>query len=155
MCNTGNYAKYGAHSRFSGPVKFRMACGPRMRWWPGLYSHGYIPYNMEDLGEEYLITVPLVGRSKEEVSVSLINNILNVSATKPKSERDAVKESEEEKKKERVYQRKYYSFVDVNMDITLPRDADIESVSSKMSKGLLEIRMRKIPGKNIDITENN
>ncbi len=46
-----------------------------------LVSH--IPYNIEDLGDSYLITVPLAGRTKEDVIVSLINKHLNIKAAKP------------------------------------------------------------------------
>ena len=55
----------------------------------------YIPYNIEDLGDGYLITIPLPGRTKDDVTVSLINNILNITASKPKE----YQKSEEEKEK--------------------------------------------------------
>jgi len=42
------------------------------------FMGGYIHHNIEDLGSVYLITIPLPGRTKEDVKVSLINKNLNV-----------------------------------------------------------------------------
>ena len=46
----------------------------------GGFMRSHIPYNVEDLGDSYLITVPLVGRAKEDVKVSLINKHINIKA---------------------------------------------------------------------------
>ncbi|MFW9881601.1 MAG: Hsp20/alpha crystallin family protein [Candidatus Thorarchaeota archaeon] len=118
-----------------------------------------IPFNIEDLEDSYLITVPLAGRTKEEVKVSLINKHLNIKAEKPKiPERENLKERPEEEKSTQdwcmSFFRKGFSFVEVNMDIPLPPDADTETLVSKMSNGLLKITMGKKPAKKIDISEN-
>jgi HSP20 family molecular chaperone IbpA len=113
----------------------------------------WIPHNIEDLGNEYLITVPLPGRTKEDVQVSLINKNLNISAKKPKIPE---KEKETEVKKEEEtfpFPWKGFRFIDVNMDIPLPADADEEKIVSKMANGLLRINLGKKPAKNIDIHE--
>ncbi len=115
-----------------------------------------IPHNVEDLGESYLITVPLAGRTKEEVKVSLINKNLNIKAEKPKiPERESIKEKPEE---EQAGQeccapnfRHGFTFIDVNMDIALPADADTDTIVSKMANGLLKITFGKKPAKKIDV----
>jgi HSP20 family molecular chaperone IbpA len=111
-----------------------------------------IPYNIEDLGNEYLIVVPLPGRTKDDVEVSLINKNINVKAKKPKVPEH---EKKEERTKEEDFQFPWngFRFIEVNMDIPLPADADEESISSKMSNGLLRITMAKKPAKHIDINE--
>ena len=123
------------------------------------FIHGvmgsHIPYNIEDLGENYLILVPLAGRTKEDVTVSLLNKHLNIKAAKPKiSEGEQVREKEE-KSAHSVYGFPFsgrgFTFVDVNMDIPLPADADTEKLVSKMANGLLKITMAKKPAKNINV----
>jgi HSP20 family molecular chaperone IbpA len=127
------------------------------------FMHGFlgthIPFNVEDLGDSYLITVPLAGRSKEDVKVSLINKHLNVKADKPKIlERENIKEKPDEEISAQdccaPFFRKGFSFIEVDMDIPLPVDADTDTLVSKMANGLLKITMNKNPAKNIDISEN-
>ncbi len=123
-------------------------------------GHGsHIPHNIEDLGENYLITVPLAGRTKEDVKVALINNHLNIKAAKPKIPE---LENVEKKPEEKVsysnccspHFLKGFTFIDVDMDIPLPIDADADSIVSKMANGLLKITVGKKPAKNINISDN-
>ncbi|MFW9896397.1 MAG: Hsp20/alpha crystallin family protein [Candidatus Thorarchaeota archaeon] len=123
------------------------------------FMGNYIPHNLEDLGDSYLITVPLAGRTKEEVKVSLLDNHLNIKAEKPKiPELEKVKEASE--KDEAPYECcgpsfwKGFTFIEVNMDILLPADANTDTIVSKMANGLLKITFGKKPPKKIDISES-
>jgi HSP20 family molecular chaperone IbpA len=115
---------------------------------------GYpIPYNIEDLGDNYLITIPLPGRTKDQVKVSLIDKILKITAAKPEIPK---KKGEEEKPKERPsHPHPWFGFrfVEVDLDIPLPPDADENLIDSKIANGLLSITIKKKPAKHIDITE--
>ena len=118
-----------------------------------------IPYNVEDLGDNYLITVPLAGRTKEDVKVSLINKHLNIKSEKPKiPEKENVKETPKEEDTFHEcfspFFRKGFTFIDVNMDIPLPVDADTDTIVSKMANGLLKVTFSKKPAKKIDISES-
>ena len=155
FCGPGVYA---GHFHF-GPrdvAKMKHMAG---RFMPGFMRGfgSYIPYNIEDLGDKYLILVPLPGRSKEDVKVSLLNKHLNVSAKKPKI---AEKEGEKEEDKPKAdyccfpFEGKGFTFIDVNMDIPLPADADETTINSKMANGLLKVEMVKKPAKEININEN-
>ena len=116
------------------------------------FMGGSIHHNIEDLGSVYLITVPLPGRTKDDVKVSLINKNLNVTASKPKvPEREKSKEKSE--KQGFPFAFRGFSFVDVNMDIPLPADADENTISSKLTNGLLRITLGKKLAKKIDINE--
>ena len=115
----------------------------------------YIHHNMEDLGSEYLITVPLPGRTKEDAKVSLINKHLNIKANKPKVPEH--EKSTTEPKKEGFpfpFMFKGFRFIDVNMDVPLPADADEDKITSKMTNGLLRVIIGKKPAKPIDITDD-
>jgi len=120
------------------------------------FMGNYIPYNLEDLGESYLITVPLAGRTKEEVKVSLLNSHINIKAEKPKiPEREGIKEKPKEEQSPQDWHShafwKGYTFIEVNMDVPLPIDAETDSIVSKMAHGLLKITFGKKPPKKIDI----
>ena len=116
------------------------------------FMGGSIHHNIEDLGNVYLITVPLPGRTKEDVKVSLIDKNLNVTASKPKvPEREKSKEKAE--KQGFPFAFRGFTFVDVNMDIPLPADADENTISSKLTNGLLRVTIGKKLAKKIDISE--
>jgi HSP20 family molecular chaperone IbpA len=116
------------------------------------FMGGYIHHNIEDLGSVYLITVPLPGRTKEDVKVSLINKNLNVTASKPKvPEHEKLKDKSE--KQGFPFAFRGFTFTDVNMDIPLPADADENTISSKLTNGLLRITLGKKLAKKIDINE--
>jgi len=119
----------------------------------GNFMGSYIHHNIEDLGEVYLITVPLPGRTKDDVTVSLINKHLNIKATKPKvPEHEKIEKEPEQQRFPFMF--KGFTFVDVNMDVPLPADADENKISSRMTNGLLRVIIGKKPAKPIDITED-
>ncbi|MCK4380137.1 MAG: Hsp20/alpha crystallin family protein [Candidatus Lokiarchaeota archaeon] len=125
----------------------------------GGFMRSHIPYNVEDIGDSYLITVPLAGRAKEDVKVSLINKHINIETKKPKiPESESLKDKPEEEKSAQEWCMPFFwkgfTFIDVNMDIPLPVDANADTLTSKMANGLLKITMEKKPAKNINISEN-
>ncbi|MFX1500737.1 MAG: Hsp20/alpha crystallin family protein [Promethearchaeota archaeon] len=125
----------------------------------GGFMRSHIPYNVEDLGDSYLITVPLAGRTKEEVKVSLINKHINIKAEKPKiPEKENLKDKPKEESTSQEWSIPFfwkgYSFIEVNMDIPLPVDANADTLTSKMANGLLKISVGKKPAKNINISDN-
>ena len=157
------YGSHGHHNRrgMVGCFPFDPRMMHKMRRMAKHFMRGFmgnhIPYNLEDLGDSYLITVPLAGRIKEDVKVSLLNNYLNIKAEKPKiPELAKIKEPPEEVNTPQECCGpafwKGYSFIDVNMDIQLPADADTETLVSKMANGLLKISFGKKPAKKIDIS---
>ena len=163
MNHQGDYNPH-QHKRHHGR-KGMMGCFPfnplQMKKMAMHFMRGFmgnhIPYNLEDLGESYLITVPLAGRTKEEVTVSLLNKHLNIKAEKPKiPEKENVKEKPEEERSLHdccgPFFWKGVTFIDVNMDIPLPVDADTDTIVSKMANGLLKITFGKKPAKKIDVS---
>lgn len=152
MCDDKHYGPRRMH----GCMPFNPKDVARMRrmahQFMGNFMGSYIHHNIEDLGEEYLITVPLPGRTKDDVTVSLINKHLNIKATKPKVPEHEKPEKEPEQQGF-PFMFKGYTFVDVNMDVPLPADADENKISSKMTNGLLRVIIGKKPAKPIDITE--
>jgi HSP20 family molecular chaperone IbpA len=162
MCDDRTYGPrvYAGHFPFGSRdiSKIKHMARHFMRGFMGGFG-SHIPYNIEDLGDKYLILVPLPGRSKEDVKVSLLNKHLNISAKKPKMS-DKAKEEEKEVDKPKAdfccfpFEGKGFTFIDVNMDIPLPADADENTINSKMANGLLKVEMVKKPAKDININEN-
>ena len=155
MCNEN---MHGARF-FTGNCNFSHEDIARMKNMAGHFMRNfmghlgnYVPHNVEDIGDMYLITVPLPGRAKEDVKVSIINKIINVTASKPSiPEQEGVERKP--KGKAQPFPGFGFRFIDVNIDIPLPTDADENSILSKMANGLLRITVNKKPAKNIDIND--
>jgi HSP20 family molecular chaperone IbpA len=159
MCDDRTYGPrvYAGHFPFRHQDVAKMKS--MARHFMGGFMGGFgsqIPYNIEDLGDKYLILVPLVGRSKEDVKVSLLDKNLNISAKKPKTSDKEEKEGDRPKEDFCCFpfEGNGFKFIDVNMDIPLPADADENTINSKMANGLLKVEMAKIPVKDINISEN-
>ena len=156
-CGPGHHGKNWGPGQMHGCMPFNPRDIAKMKrmaqqFMGGFMGGDYIHHNMEDIGSEYLITVPLPGRTKEDVTVSLINKYLNIKANKPKvPEHERV--TEEPKKESFPFMFKGFRFIDVNMDVPLPADADENKITSKMTNGLLKIFIGKKPSKPIDISE--
>ncbi|MFW9987837.1 MAG: Hsp20/alpha crystallin family protein [Candidatus Odinarchaeota archaeon] len=155
--------RYHGHNAFASCFHFGPRDVAKMKrmasHFMGDFMRSHIPYNVEDLGDSYLITVPLAGRTKEEVKVSLINKHINIKAEKPKiPEREGLKDEPKESKSAQNWYMPFFwkgfTFVEVNMDIPLPANANADTLTSKMSNGLLKISVGKKPAKNIDISVN-
>ena len=165
MCYEGSFNPRFLHSHFrssphdiaalKGMVFKGMKHGMKM-------FEGWVPYDIQEHENEYLITVPLPGLTKDDVKVSIVGRNLNVTAKRLKSdEKESV--SDESKKSYGVYGAPFFmdffswmSKKDKDLDIPLQVDADENLVKSKMANGLLEIKIGKKPAKNIDInTEGN
>ncbi|MHA1150516.1 MAG: Hsp20/alpha crystallin family protein [Promethearchaeota archaeon] len=118
-----------------------------------------IPYNLETKWDFYLITMLFPSRTKEELKISLINRILNIKASKPKDVRECDKKKEPN---EQTYDyccpmgisRRSFRFIEVDLDIPLPADANEEDIKSAMFNGVLKIKISKKVPKRINI-ENN
>lgn len=110
-----------------------------------------VPYNVEDQGEIYLITVLLPGRGKEDVDISLIGNNLHIKAEKPSIA------GVSSKNKQDKFLNRLFTFIDVDMEISLPGNADETKIKPKIVNGVLLIKVSKKVAKNIDIndTDNN
>lgn len=120
----------------------------------------WVPYNMKETRDGYLISVPLPGHTKEDVNVSLIGNSLNIKSSRPKGvnvENKGEEIKDESKRRIKPFLRHFFTFIDVDMDIPLPADADLDSIKSMMSNGLLKIKVGKKPAKiiNINVEGNN
>ncbi|MFX1393808.1 MAG: Hsp20/alpha crystallin family protein [Promethearchaeota archaeon] len=155
MCNERGFGHHHLHGcfPFAGKELSKMMHGIGRHIHECMDRFGtWVPYNLEETEDGYLYTVPLSGRTKEDVKVSLIGNSLNIKATKPKiDEREKA-----EKKQEHPFLKYFFKFVDVDMDIPLPANANLDLIKSVMANGLLRIKVGKKPSKNIDIgTEGN
>ena len=155
MCNEKGHGQHFGHGCFPFGVKdipqmiqkfgrhMKECCGRLGSW---------VPHNLTKTEDGYLITIPLSGRTKEDVNVSLIGACLNVKASKPKN----IEETKDDKEKQGIpFFSHFFSFIDVDMDINLPADADLDSIKSIMTNGLLRIKIGKKPSKTINTEGNN
>lgn len=90
--------------------------------------------NMREDEKAYYIDVDLPGISKDEIDIKVVNNILTISGER-KSEIDI---------KEKDYYKMESSYGKFQRSLTLPSDADSNSIKASSKNGVLEIKIDKL-----------
>ncbi|BBL45906.1 heat shock protein [Nanobdella aerobiophila] len=89
-----------------------------------------------DKGDRYLIEMDLPGVDKKDIDISIVNNKLKVHA----------KRKNEKKEEKEGYIRSERIFSAYQRLITLPEDADENSIKARYEDGVLKIEINKKPG---------
>ena len=93
--------------------------------------------NVEESGDELLLTAELPGMSRDQIDIEVENNRLTIRGEK------AVERNEgEEGAKYHVWERRYGSFA---RSFTLPRTVRADEIAADYEQGVLTIRMPKAP----------
>jgi HSP20 family protein len=107
--------------------------------WPNWLGQGtlspgaWFPMDLTETQNEYVIVAEIPGVPKDNVDVSLEENVLTIHVNKPAPE---VGEDDSVHTRERV-------FGEFRRSLRLPRDVDVDRVKAQHRDGLLEIRLPK------------
>lgn len=115
-------------------------------WAPATPRSDWVPaVNVEENGEELLLTAELPGLARGDVNIELENNVLTVRGEKSEEH----KESEDSRY--HVWERRYGAF---QRSLVLPRTVQADQISAEFEDGVLTVRMPKAPdakGRTIEI----
>lgn len=95
------------------------------------------PVNVEETGEELILSAELPGMSEEEVEIELENNVLTI-----RGEKQMVREEGKEESRAHLVERRYGQF---QRSFTLPRTVKGDDISAHFRDGVLHIHMPKAP----------
>jgi|Deesub1362A_J573_1020465.scaffolds.fasta_scaffold00265_34 HSP20 family protein len=109
--------------------------------WEGEYREPLI--DIVDADDEVIITAELPGMRKEEVELTISDNVLTISAKR--------EEEKSEEKENYLYRERVYS--GYQRSIRLPVEVDEERAKATFNNGVLEVRIpkRASEGKRIEI----
>ena len=106
--------------------------------WPGFSpadGGAWMPsVNVEETGDELVLTAELPGMSLDDIDLEVENNVLTLSGEK-KEEREP-----DENRKYHLWERTYGSF---QRSFTLPRTVDPEKIDARFENGILHVHMPK------------
>ncbi len=94
----------------------------------------YMPMNMEDAGDKLMLTVEMPGVKKEDIKLSINEDILTIRV-------DSKEEKKEEKKNYLLRERSSYK---CERSVRLPAEVQGENVGAKMEEGVLHITLPKV-----------
>jgi HSP20 family protein len=105
--------------------------------WPTPAGSGsWMPaINVEESGDELVVTAEVPGMNPNEIDVEIENNILTIRGEKSEEHREG-----DDKKRYHVWERRYGSF---ERSFTLPRSVSTEAVEADYRDGVLRIRLPK------------
>jgi HSP20 family protein len=95
------------------------------------------PVNVEETGDELILSAELPGMSTEEVDIELENNVLTI-----RGEKQMVREERGEDNRVHLVERRYGNF---QRSFTLPRTVKADEISARMENGVLHVHMPKAP----------
>lgn len=102
--------------------------------WPGTTSIALMPdIDIKESDDSYTISAELPGVAKEDVDIQADDNILIIKGEKKQ-------EKKEEKENYHCVERHYGSFERM---LTLPEDANAESIDAKFKNGVLTINIKR------------
>ncbi len=96
-------------------------------------SLGYLPLDVAETADEYVLTGELPGVAMDRVEVNVEDNVVTISGTKPPPE-------DSETMRYHRIERPYGNF---QRSLALPRNVDPEQVTAKYTDGVLEVRVGK------------
>ena len=91
--------------------------------------------NVEETGDELVLTAEVPGMSAEDIDIELENNVLTI-----RGEKKYAREENEEEKRHHLWERRYGSF---QRSFTLPRTVRGETIAAEYQNGILTVRMPK------------
>lgn len=100
--------------------------------------------DMYEEDSSYVIKTDVPGLSEDEINITLEDNMITISGER-KKQSDAEESSETKPVKKDdmiVSERSYRRF---ERHLTIPKDVDVDKISAKLDKGVLEIKLEKIP----------
>lgn len=92
--------------------------------------------NFSEEKDKYIIDVAAPGLQKEDFNINIDGNLLTISCEK---------ESETETKDKESYSRKEYNYSSFIRKVTLPENADSQSIQAKYTDGVLKLTISKKP----------
>ncbi len=137
----------------SGGMHFAGACGPKfdpnfmhmmMSKW-----QNYMPYDLEETKNEYIVTMPLPGLEVKDIEVSVRGNEILIEA---KREQKPVEEGVEQP----IKLEKQASWIlnrPISVKIATQSAIDPKKVKARLKLGVLKVNFTKLPKTTIDIDE--
>ena len=105
-----------------------------------------MPYDLAETDEEYIVTMALPGYEVKDIEVSVKGSSILIEANKE------IKKEEDSKVRKVVSMGEYlWNRPHLSVKIPVDNEIDPEHVKAKLSKGILIITFKKIPGKKVDI----
>lgn len=116
--------------------------------WPTPSSSGqWMPaVNVEETGDEIILSAEMPGMRRGDIDIELENNILTIRGEKSEERTEGGEE-----RRYHLWERRYGTF---QRSFTLPRTVDSEQISADFENGILKVRMPKAPeskGRRIEI----
>ncbi|WP_457557300.1 Hsp20/alpha crystallin family protein [Candidatus Harpocratesius sp.] len=113
----------------------------------------FMPYDLEETADEYLITMPLPGFKADAVHISLSRNSINIEAEPPNTSEKAKNTEEKEKARKIVSMGKYIWNRPVKVEIPVNDEIEEGKVKARLKNGLLKVSFTKKPKITVKVEE--
>lgn len=101
-----------------------------------LQRNRHFKVDVIETSENYNVNAELPGMSKEEIDVSIKNNILSISTEKLNNEEN----------KTNIYHIRERSYGSLSRSLKVPKDADGDNITCEYVDGILKLQLPKVKG---------
>ena len=121
----------------------------------------FMPYDLSQTKEEYIVTMPLPGFDVKEIQVSVKGSNILIEANKPEIKKNNSQPNGEKTQEPnptepetvvsigRIFWDKHH----IEVNIPVKEEINPENVKAKLTRGLLTVRFQKKPGTHIKVEE--
>ncbi|HME54314.1 MAG TPA: Hsp20/alpha crystallin family protein [Candidatus Lokiarchaeia archaeon] len=114
-------------------------------FWPS----SFVPYDLDETAEEYILTLPMPGFDAKEIEVSVKGNAILVEGNK--SEEDKKEEPSGTSEKKRLVSMGNFLWNHPRVEVPLDDEIDPDNISAKLDRGILTVRLTKTPRAKIPV----
>jgi HSP20 family molecular chaperone IbpA len=139
--------------------KSQSHCGPFAGHGPwdfqGMWKQweNFMPYELEEGKDEYIVTMPMPGFDAKDLEVSVKGETILIEAKKTENISSEPSKETESTKKIISMGRFLWDRPYIKVTIPVHEEIDPEQVKAKLLKGILTIRFKKIPSTKIEVKE--
>lgn len=108
----------------------------------------FVPYDLDETNDEYILTVPMPGFDAKEIDVSVKGNAILVEATRKEEDK---KEETETNDKKRLVSMGDFLWNRPRVEVPLDDEVDADNISAKLDRGILTVRLAKKPRAKIPV----
>lgn len=137
---------HGHHHECIPPVRgiLREVFSNLKDFWP----HSFVPYDLAEINDEYILAVPLPGFDKEEIDVSVKGNTILVEGNRKETETNNETESGEVRQ---LVSMGTFLWKHPRVEVPLDDEIDPDNISAKLDRGILTVRLTKKPRAKIPV----
>jgi HSP20 family molecular chaperone IbpA len=126
--------------------------GPQFQWLLNQNWETFMPYDLSQTDDQYLVTMPLPGFESKNIQVSIKGKSILIEATKPEIKKEETSDKSENGPKT-ILSIGRFIWDKNHVEVEIPVDEDIvpDNAKAKLVHGMLNVTFKRKPGTKVNV----